>query len=84
MQKPNDPVTSRFESPMRPGPFLRLIALAVTCLGLACATVPAAEAQPLHILLTNDDGYGSTGIETLEEALRGAGHARSPPRWHVH
>ncbi|MCR9096484.1 MAG: hypothetical protein NXI30_19845 [bacterium] len=74
MQQSNDPVKSRAESPMRPFPLLHLIALAATCLGLACATVPPAEARPLHILLTNDDGYGSTGIETLEAALRGAGH----------
>lgn len=48
--------------------------VSTSCLALACATIPPAEAGGLHILLTNDDGYGSVGIETLKEALRGAGH----------
>lgn len=48
--------------------------LALSLLFLACTTIPTAEAKSLHILLTNDDGYGSVGIETLKEALRGAGH----------
>lgn len=51
-------------------PFLAL------CLLVACTTIPSppGESRSLHILLTNDDGYGSVGIETLKEALRGAGH----------
>lgn len=51
-----------------------LLFVSLPCLILACAHVPSAQASGLHILLTNDDGYGSVGIETLEEALRGAGH----------
>ena len=59
---------------------LRALTAIVACMGIACAaTVPSASDSAradtrLHILLTNDDGYGSVGIETLEEALRGAGH----------
>lgn len=52
----------------------RALCLLTACLALACATVRPADAEGLHILLTNDDGYGSVGIETLKEALRGAGH----------
>ena len=54
---------------------VRVLSLLVVCLSFACATpVPSGEPERLHILLTNDDGYGSVGIETLGEALRGAGH----------
>ncbi len=52
----------------------RAFCLIATCLALACASIAPADSSRLHILLTNDDGYGSVGIETLEEALRGAGH----------
>jgi 5'-nucleotidase len=58
----------------------RRLLLLLASLFVACATVPSPEAIPpgeakaLHVLLTNDDGYGSVGIETLKEALRGAGH----------
>lgn len=61
-------------------PALRAAVLLAACLALAClapAPVPLpadGRTGSLHILLTNDDGYGSVGIETLKEALRGAGH----------
>lgn len=56
--------------PRRRLPLLHLAIL----LTVSCAPPPTAEASGLHILLTNDDGYGSVGIETLEAALRAAGH----------
>jgi 5'-nucleotidase len=34
----------------------------------------AGRAQALDILLTNDDGFTSVGIQTLKAALQGAGH----------
>jgi 5'-nucleotidase len=34
----------------------------------------AGRAQALDILLTNDDGFTSVGIQTLKGALQGAGH----------
>lgn len=62
----------------------RVICLSILCLVVACATAPPTPPEPpkppapvdtrLHVLLTNDDGYGSVGIQTLAEALRGAGH----------
>lgn len=52
----------------------RFVHLLVVGLTLACTTTAPAESSRLHILLTNDDGYGSVGIETLKEALRDAGH----------
>ncbi|MEM9175044.1 MAG: 5'/3'-nucleotidase SurE [Myxococcota bacterium] len=55
-------------------PRSRFLSLSLICLIVACATTPSAGASGLHILLTNDDGYGSVGLETLKEALRGAGH----------
>jgi 5'-nucleotidase len=52
----------------------RAVCLLAVLLALACATIAPAESSRLHILLTNDDGYDSVGIETLKAALRGAGH----------
>ena len=53
----------------------RVLCLLIAFLALSCTTVPPAAVDTrLHILLTNDDGYGAVGIETLKEALRGAGH----------
>jgi len=48
-------------------------------LGLLCMLViaPAAVAGvsgPLNILLTNDDGWDSVGIQTMKTALQAAGH----------
>jgi len=58
---------------------LRVVSLfVIVFLALGCAGTPPPNAASvdarLHILLTNDDGYGAVGIETLKEALRGAGH----------
>lgn len=52
----------------------RVARLLVVYFALACASAMPVEAGGLHILLTNDDGYDSVGIDTLKEALRGAGH----------
>jgi 5'-nucleotidase len=52
----------------------RALWLLIVCFTFACASVVPAEAERLHILLTNDDGYDSVGIGTLKQALRGAGH----------
>jgi len=52
----------------------RVVCLLAACFAITCASVMPADAGGLHILLTNDDGYGSVGISTLKEALRGAGH----------
>ncbi len=46
-------------------------------LWIAMATLvmfQAGRAHALDILLTNDDGFTSVGIQTLKDALRGAGH----------
>src|ERR1041384_4235989 len=34
------------------------------------STVPSATATPLRVLVTNDDGVGAPGIDTLVQALR--------------
>ena len=52
----------------------RILVLLPVLFVLGCASIAPAESNRLHILLTNDDGYGSVGIETLKEALKGAGH----------
>ncbi|MBA0126564.1 hypothetical protein H0B56_13515 [Haloechinothrix sp. YIM 98757] len=55
-------------------------AAATTVLVLATAgggSVLAAQSgggEPLHILLSNDDGVGSLGIESMQDALEDAGH----------
>jgi 5'/3'-nucleotidase SurE len=52
-----------------------IMSLAVATLGWgAQAQAEAAEARPLRILLTNDDGVGGQGLFLLREALCGAGH----------
>lgn len=52
----------------------RVFAL-VFLLGLICVSaVPAAVPGPLDILLINDDGWDSIGIQVLKEALQAAGH----------
>ncbi len=47
--------------------------LAILTTALFLGTLPSA-ATALDILLTNDDGFQSIGIQTLAAALRGAGH----------
>lgn len=51
---------------------MRAITLLFTLLFLALPPVVAAE--PLRILLTNDDGYDQPGIRALFDALTKAGH----------
>jgi 5'-nucleotidase len=41
---------------------------------LCTTSLLAAEATPLRLLLTNDDGYSSPGIRAVREALLAAGH----------
>jgi 5'/3'-nucleotidase SurE len=51
---------------------MRTITLLFT---LLCLTLPAvAAAEPLRILLTNDDGYDQPGIRAMFDALTKAGH----------
>jgi len=40
----------------------------------AAAATPAAEQEPLTILLSNDDGYGARGLVALIKALTGWAH----------
>jgi 5'/3'-nucleotidase SurE len=40
----------------------------------AMAVTPVTALAGMNILLTNDDGYGSNGITTMQSALEGAGH----------
>jgi 5'-nucleotidase len=52
---------------------------------LSCVTFPpAAAVEPLHILVSNDDGWESPGISALVEALRGLGEVvvAAPARNH--
>ena len=53
-----------------------LITLLVVTLAacLWATNVPADEAKPLRVLLTNDDGYNSPGIMAVRESLLAAGH----------
>jgi 5'/3'-nucleotidase SurE len=43
--------------------------------GCALLLATAASAQSLNILLTNDDGFDSAGIQAVRSALIGAGHS---------
>jgi hypothetical protein len=54
----------------------RLTALiAILCLcAVAQAGVGVAQSRPLRVLLTNDDGFDSTGLEVMRTVLVTAGH----------
>jgi 5'/3'-nucleotidase SurE len=43
-------------------------------LAMMVASLPATAHAGMNILLTNDDGYGSNGITTMQGALEAAGH----------
>lgn len=43
--------------------------LALLALATALVTAPPAVAAPLHVLVTNDDGVGAEGIDTLVRGL---------------
>ena len=66
------------------GPAALLASLAVVATGaLAGGTAAgAASVRPLTILVTNDDGYNSSGIDTLVQSLphlaQGDGESRRP------
>lgn len=64
---------------MRPSRFgIETLILSLVCLSLvlsSCTIQPAAaDASPLRILLTNDDGHDAPGIRTFRAALLDAGH----------
>lgn len=52
----------------------RGVMLVAVLLALGAPLSHAAQLGPLNILLTNDDGWDSVGIQTLKTALEGAGH----------
>jgi len=52
---------------------LATLGASLTLAGCTTQTVDA-EAAPLRILLTNDDGYDAPGIKALRVALLEAGH----------
>lgn len=68
-------------APPRPaGVIVRTFAAVAWCGALACGAEPGGEEQeapgdasPYHILVTNDDGIESPGIQDLAEALRDVG-----------
>jgi 5'/3'-nucleotidase SurE len=52
-----------------------IVAVVALLAGPGCAVqAPAAEPASLRILLTNDDGYDTPGIQAVFEALVAAGH----------
>ena len=55
-------------------PIVRFLPFLLTLAIVACAPTASVGSPQLHILLTNDDGYDAVGIQTLKDALRGAGH----------
>lgn len=63
---------------MKMNPLLRgtLLVGVLACLTLvpSWAAAETAATPPLHVLLTNDDGFDSAGIEALRVALTAAGH----------
>ena len=46
----------------------------ITLLAVLCPSFASAQATPLRILLTNDDGYDATGLQAMRRALTAAGH----------
>ncbi len=54
---------------------VRLCTLLWCCVSLPLGVHAAAARAPLHILLTNDDGYAAPGIVAVHAALRAAGYA---------
>jgi 5'-nucleotidase len=59
---------------IRPAAAILVLALSMLLCRSAAGLPQPCRPPPLEILLTNDDGYRSPGIEALHEALQGAGH----------
>jgi 5'/3'-nucleotidase SurE len=59
---------------MRTRSRLPLLAPLIAIFVLALAEGGFAQGRPLKILLTNDDGYDSTGLKVMQAALAAAGH----------
>ena len=57
-------------------PLHPLLVVTTVCVLVAAAPAPAADctAEPLDILLTNDDGFETGGIRALYTALSASGH----------
>jgi 5'/3'-nucleotidase SurE len=53
---------------------LALLALIISLGGLALPGIGIAQSRSLKILLTNDDGFDSTGLKVMQAALVAAGH----------
>ena len=53
---------------------LALLASIICLTGLAFPGVAFAQTRPLKILLTNDDGFDSSGLKVMQAALVAAGH----------
>ncbi len=53
---------------------LTLLALIIGLCGLALSGIAIAQSRSLKILLTNDDGFDSTGLGVMQAALVAAGH----------
>ena len=62
--------------PVHAVPVVAAVSLLTLSLGCAPTTPPVpgdTDDGPYHILVTNDDGIGSPGIQVLADALRGVG-----------
>ena len=53
---------------------ITLVGLFLGALSSLAAAAEPCQAEPLSILLTNDDGYDTIGIVALHRALKNAGH----------
>ena len=53
-------------------PGINVVLIFICCIFIQ--PVLADNQKPLHILLTNDDGYQAVGITTMKQALESAGH----------
>jgi hypothetical protein len=53
---------------------LALLTFIISLPALALPDVGFAQTKPLKILLTNDDGFDSTGLKVMQSALVAAGH----------
>lgn len=59
---------------MNTRPYRLALALTICLPGLALPGVAFAQTRPLKILLTNDDGFDSSGLKVMQAALAAAGH----------
>ena len=54
--------------------YTALLALALLAGPAHAAETESCPTRALNVLLTNDDGYGTPGINALHQALTDAGH----------